>query len=183
MNGRRDSSRQYNQTYYAVRARYDGNAVRKTELPAYSPNVRIKSRPKTQKKLTKGQLEKKRAIKMRSRLSIIFSILFIAIAAFAVLCRGVMITESTNRIEKKEKELSDLISTNERIKMEIEHSLDLKTVEDAAIDRLGMRQPEKYQTVYINLGQVDHVEKTSGAMLGEQNGLRAVFHKVKEYLD
>ena len=183
MNGQRQTAQQYRPSYYGTAARYDGNAVRKTEMPAYHPNVRIKTRPKQQKSPTKAQLTQKHAAARRARLSVIFSILFVALAAFGVLCRGVIITESTNRIEKKEKELSDAVSTNERMKMEIEHSLDLKTVEDAATGRLGMRQPEKYQTVYVNLDQVDHVEKISGASVGAESKLAAVFGKVKEYLD
>lgn len=177
MNAQRQMPRQYGQGHY-VGTHYDGNAVRKTELPQHSTNVRFKSRPNKQKQPTQ-----KRAAKVRARLAVFFSILFVATAAFAVLCRGVMITESTNRLEKKRKELSDMESTNRRMEMEIEHSLDLKTVENAATERLGMRQPEKYQTVYVNLEQVDHVEKIKGNSLGEENKLLAAFAKVKEYLD
>ncbi len=182
MNAQRQMSRQYGRNYYGT-MHYDGNAVRKTELPVHSQNVRFKSQPKKQKQLTKAQAARRRAARVRARLAVVFSILFVAVAAFAVLCRGVMITESTNRIEKKRKELSDMVSTNQRMEMEIEHSLDLKTVEDAATGRLGMRQPEKYQTVYVNLDQVDHVEKIKGGVTGEQNKLQAAFGKIKEYLD
>lgn len=182
MNAQRQIPKQYSQNHYGS-ARYDGNAVRKTELPQHSQNVRFKSRPNKQKQLSKAQSAKKRAARVRARLAVLFSILFVATAAFAVLCRGVMITESTNRLEKKRKELSDMVSTNQRMEMEIEHSLDLKTVEDAATERLGMRQPEKYQTVYVNLEQVDHVEKIKGSSPGEENKLLAAFGKVKEYLE
>lgn len=172
----------YEHAYYGG-AYYDGNAVRKTEVPGYSPNVRIKSRPQPKKKLTKSQAAKQKKAKLRARLSMIFSILMVAAAAFAVLYRGVIITETTNRIEKKEKELTNLVASNQKLQMEIDHALDLKTVEEAATQRLGMRQPEKYQTVYVNLDQVDHVEKISSGETGQQSKLSAFFNSVKEYLD
>ncbi len=176
-------AKRYSQTYYGKNSYYDGNAVRKTELPVYAPNVRIKSKPSPHKKLTKAQAAQKRRAKIRARLSAIFSIVLLMMAAFFVLYRGVLITESTNQIEKKEKELSNLIASNQKLQMEIGHALDLKTVEEAATERLGMRQPEKYQTVYVNLDQVDHVEKISGQEIEEENKLAAFFNEAKEYLD
>ncbi len=147
----------YEQGYYG-RSFYDGNAVRKTELPSYAPNVRIRAVPKT--KQSTGQTQAKQKANARAKLSVIGAIFLIALAAFCVLYRGVVITDTTNRIEKSQKELNNLVATNKRMEMEIEEALDLKKVESIATDKLGMRRPEKYQTVYVALPQVDHVEKT-----------------------
>ncbi|MBQ3553604.1 MAG: cell division protein FtsL [Clostridia bacterium] len=148
----------YEQGYYG-RNYYDGSAVRKTELPSYAPNVRIKAAPAPKKKVSRQTAAQRRA-NVRAKLSVLGAILLVAMAAFFVLCRGVMITETTNRIEKSQKELSNLVATNKRMEMEIEEALDLKNVESVATEKLGMRRPEKYQTVYVTLPQVDHVEKT-----------------------
>ena len=179
---RRDNaSYYYDQANYG-RTYYDGNAVRKTELPSYNPNVRIKTSVKP-KQLTKEQIAKKQKQQAKAKVKSLLAVALLIVAAFFVLYRGVVITEKTNAIEKKEKQLSDIVATNERVKMEIEHALDLKTVESAAVDRLGMNRPEKYQTVYVDLNQVDHVEKISKGNIGEESKLFAFFGKAKEYLD
>lgn len=175
-------SHYYDQTHYG-RTYYDGNAVRKTELPSYNPNVRIKTSPQPKKQPSKAQAVKSQKQQAKARVTSLLSAALLIVAAFFVLYRGVLITETTNNIEKKEKQLSNLIATNERIKMEIEHALDLKTVESAAVDRLGMNRPEKYQTVYVDLNQVDHVEKISKGNIGDESKLFAFFGKAKEYLD
>ena len=179
---RDNASYYYDQTNYG-RTYYDGNAVRKTELPSYNPNVRIKTSVKPKKTLKKEQLAKQQKQQAKAKVKSLLSVALLIVAAFFVLYRGVVITETTNAIEKKEKQLSDIVATNERVKMEIEHALDLKTVESAAVDRLGMNRPEKYQTVYVDLNQVDHVEKISKGNIGEESKLFAFFGKAKEYLD
>ena len=121
-------------------------------VPAHSPNVRIKERPKAKPKAqTKQIVKKKTKTKAKAKISTIFMIAFLAAAAFLVLFRGVMITEKCNQIEKKEKELTDTVAVNQKMQLEIDQSLDLKKVESVATEKLGMRRPEKYQTVYVNL--------------------------------
>ncbi len=180
---RRDNASYYYDQRSYGRRYYDGNAVRKTELPSYNPNIRIKTSPQPKKQTGKAQTLKKQKQQAKARVTTLLSAALLIVAAFLVLYRGVLITETTNAIEKKEKQLSNLVATNERVKMEIEHALDLKTVENAAVERLGMNRPEKYQTVYVDLNQVDHVEKISKGNIGEESKLFAFFGKAKEYLD
>lgn len=168
---------------YDYRDAYYGGYRGQNAVPAHSPNVRIKERPKAKPKAqTKQIVKKKTKTKAKAKISTIFMIAFLAAAAFLVLFRGVMITEKCNQIEKKEKELTDTVAVNQKMQLEIDQSLDLKKVESVATEKLGMRRPEKYQTVYVNLEQVDYVEKTSGHAAGGINIL-GLFNTIKEYLD
>lgn len=181
MSGRENASASYTKTYLGTY--YDGNAVRKTELPSNNPNIRIKTGASAKKRPSKEQIMRQKKAQLRAKLSAFGAVMLIVLAAFLVLYRGVVITETTNRIETKEKELTNIIATNKRVEMEIEHALDLKIVENAALERLGMSRPEKYQTVYVDLNQVDHVEKISKGDHFGAGKLLVFFDKAKEYLD
>ena len=181
MSGRENAATNYGKTYFGTY--YDGNAVRKTEIPSNNPNIRIKTGANVKKGPSKEQIARQKKARLRAKISAFGAVMLIVLAAFLVLYRGVLITEATNRIEMKEKELTDIIATNKRVEMEIEHALDLKTVESVAVERLGMSRPEKYQTVYVDLNQVDHVEKISGGDHFGASKLFAFFDKAKEYLD
>lgn len=89
------------------------------------------------------------------------SIAIVVVFAFLVLCRGVMITDKSADIDRKRTELNALITSNEKLQVEIDRSLDLDKVEAIAINELGMRRAEKYQTIYVDLEQTDFVEKTA----------------------
>ena len=115
-----------------------------------SPNVRIK--------VTKKAAETK---KKSAETAGIAKVLLVMCCAFIVLFRGVMITDRTSNVEKKQAELEALITSNEKLQFEIDRSLDLDHVEKVAKDELGMRRAEKYQTIYLNLEQTDFVEKTA----------------------
>ena len=131
---------------------YD-NAVRTaypSAFPQTSSNVRIKVSNKPE-----------RAAVRRNRLAGISKIMLVVAFAFIVLLRGVMLTDKTATIEKKQSELEALIASNEKLQFEIDRSLDLDKVESIARNELRMLPAEKHQTVYINIDQVDYVERTA----------------------
>ncbi len=136
-----------------------------------SPNVRIKvsKKPATVQKKNAGAAG-------------IAKVLLVMCCAFVVLFRGVMITDRTSTVEKKQAELEALVTSNEKLQFEIDRSLDLDHVEAIAKDELGMRRAEKYQTVYLNLEQTDFVEKTAkDASLSRK--VSRMFNNTKAYLD
>ena len=49
---------------------------------------------------------------------------------------------------------------------ELEESIDLTSVEEAAVNRLGMQRPSKNQTVYVNIKQDDVCELTANEVEG-----------------
>lgn len=119
-------------------------------LPKEQSNVRIRVSAKT----------KEQAVTKKAHALGLGKILIVALFAFLVLCRGVMITDKSAAVAEKKAELNALITSNEKLQVEIDRALDLKNIEAIAVNELGMRRAEKYQTVYVELAQADFVEKT-----------------------
>lgn len=141
-------------------------------LPHPSPNVRIKVSKKAQT-----------AAQRRANILGIFKILFVMCCAFVILYRGVLLTDKCAAVEKKQAELETLIATNEKLQFEIDRSLDLDKVEKIARNDLGMHPVEKYQTVYINLEQVDYVEQVAKNEFSPASRIAEFFTGLVEYLD
>ena len=153
---------------------YGYNTVIDTERKS---NIRIKSVKKTApKEAVKAVPKTKRKAKKTN-----FALVMLVAIAFMVLCRGVAITEKTDLLERKHKELEAILAANEKTQIEIDSALNLKNVEDKAVNELNMARPEKHQTVYIKIDQQDVVEKTEKT----NNASHAIgfFGTLKAYLD
>ncbi len=83
-------------------------------------------------------------------------------AAFAVACiilyRNVVIIEASSEVAALSSRLEEVKSANTKKSLALEQSLDLKKVEDIAVNELGMKRPDKYQTVYVDVTQNDYAE-------------------------
>ncbi len=137
-----------------------------------SPNVRIKVSKKPQE-----------VVRKNANVAGIVKVLLVMCCAFVVLFRGVMITDRTSNVEKKQAELNALITSNEKLQFEIDRSLDLDHVEAVARDELGMRRAEKYQTIYLNLEQTDYVEKTAKGYFTPTKRFGRFFDSIVAYFD
>lgn len=150
---------------------YDNRQTREIypdQLPYSSPNVRIKISTKTKQNAHK-----------RVDIAGLGRIFLIVACAFVVLFRGVMITDKNTTVQEKLSQLEATITANEKLQVEIDQALDLDKVETIARDELGMRQAEKYQTVYLNLSQSDYVEKTAKP----ESHVGAFLSSIVAYLD
>ncbi len=89
----------------------------------------------------------------------------IVIAIFIVLLtisyRNSQINEKFNQVQTLKRELSSLQKENEQLKVSIENSLNLNTIEKLAKEKLGMQKLTNKQTVYISLPRKDYVESAS----------------------
>ncbi len=102
-----------------------------------------------------------RASVAKSRRNTVLSVVLLAVMAFLVLFRGLMITSGYEKLEAKNKELEAVIAENQKIQYKIDQMLDLKNVENIAKNTYNMGEPTKAQTIYINLDQTDEVKKVS----------------------
>lgn len=166
-------------------AYHDNLAYQYEYAPAYdplapSPRRRATARPKPQ---TKSAAKPKAAAKPRLRFTTVLMALVIAVGAFFILYRAVTITAMTNEITKKEKQLSDLQAANQQTSLEIDRSLDLKKIEETATQRLGMRRPEKFQMVYVDLEKVDYVEHTAKSEGNLFTKIGGFFRSIAHYFD
>lgn len=127
--------------------------------------------------------KKQRAAAKRANALGLLKIALVVFCAFFVLYRGLVITDKCNAVEQKRNELNALITSNEKLQFEIDRSLDLKHVEAVAQNELGMRRAEKYQTIYIDLEQVDYVEKTAKHQFSPASRIAEFCTGLMAYLD
>lgn len=81
---------------------------------------------------------------------------------FAVAC-GVLygnarIIQASSRVSELQAELEQAKEDNNQKMLDLEKSLDLKKVEEIATTQLGMKRPEKYQIVYVDVQQSNYGE-------------------------
>ena len=91
--------------------------IRAVKTTAKENNVKTVKRTKSRAKLHK-----------KTNLALFL----LAIVAFMVLSRGVMITEKIDRIEEKRDALNQMIASNQKTQIEIDSALNLKNVEEIA---------------------------------------------------
>ncbi len=110
----------------------------------------VEDLPKQDIKISKKQ--KKKQIKLTLLVVGIFIILL------TISYRNSQINEKFNHVQKLKRELSSLQKENEQLKVSIENSVNINTVEKLAKEKLGMQKLTNKQTVYITLPKKDYVE-------------------------
>ena len=147
-----------------------------TPYPVQHPQTQSNVRIRVSKKQEQLALRRAHALGLAK-------IALVVLCAFVVLFRGVMITDRCTVISQKQADLNALITANEKLQFEIDRSLDLNNVEAIAQNELGMRPAEKYQTVYIDLEQVDFVEKTAKNEFSPASRIAEFFTGLMTYFD
>ena len=142
----------------AVDFGYTGNAVPK-RAPVYAPPVRKEVEHETNTKARTAPAKKR-----RGGISI-STVLFFAVAMFLVVT---LISEYTKLVSLSDstvglrEELSELQKENTTLKTRYESEINLKEIEEFAINELGMVMPSSDRVVYIDLSEPDKVVLGSG---------------------
>lgn len=102
----------------------------------------------------------------KNRALIVCYVLMIILSAVFMIGKNVSEYESKLEIKRLQKELASLESYTSQKLFELEESIDLTSIEEQALTRLGMQRPTKNQTVYVNIKQDDVCELTSGEVEG-----------------
>lgn len=135
--------------------------------PEYSPSRRKKqlevktTAPKKKAKTSKKQKNKK--IKQTLTVLALFAVLL------AISYRNSQINESFNEVQALKTELASIQKENEQLEVNIENSLNLNNVEQAAKEKLGMQKLTNKQTAYIELPKKDYVKSASEEVVIEEN--------------
>ncbi len=144
-----------------AKSRYEyGTSPRKVEpqIPrrkqSQKKNLKIvEDLPRQEIKISKVQ--KKRQIKLT------LIVIGIFILLLTISYRNSQINEKFNHVQRLKKELSSLQKENEQLKVSIENSLNLNTIEKQAKETLGMQKLTNKQTVYVSLPKKDYIESPS----------------------
>ena len=172
-----------------------GTSPRKIQ-PEYNPKnnpYRNPKRKQTNKKKTKQNNknikkikaeEKQRMEQLKKEKKIHYQNIAIIISMFLILLtisyRNSLITEKFNQIQNRKQELSALEKTNGQTEINIESSLNLKSLEKSAKKQLGMQKLENDQKVYITLPKKDYTESATPEIETENtsNWLKDLFAKL-----
>lgn len=115
----------------------------------------------------------------------IFVIITIALAAGFMISTFVTVNETRAEVKSLETYLLEMEAITSQKAFDLDHSIDLATIEEEATTRLGMKRPEKYQTVYVNVSREDVTEKTVGEVENAKgrisDTLKAIIGNIVEF--
>lgn len=125
-------------------------------------NIRVvEDLPRQKVKISKEQ--KNRQIKLT------LSVIGIFIILLTISYRNSQINEKFNKVQTLKRELSSIQKENEQLKVSIENSLNLNTIEKVAKEKLGMQKLTNRQTIYVALPKKDYVESASEEVIIEND--------------
>lgn len=85
----------------------------------------------------------------------------VALSAGFMISEFVAVNETKQQVAVVEKQLASAEALTAQKMFELERSVDLSEIEEEATTRLGMKRPDKYQIIYLNVKQDNVTEKTS----------------------
>lgn len=124
-----------------------GKQVKKSKLKV------IENTPRQDIQISKEQKRK------QTKLTLIVIGIFILLLTISY--RNSQINEKFNQVQALKRELSSLQKENEQLKVSIENSVTLNTIEKLAKEKLGMQKLTNKQTIYVTLPKKDYVETVS----------------------
>lgn len=96
----------------------------------------------------KKNSKKKKTVKA---IRTLLGVMVFFILGFVIVLRFALLTDMASTLDKQKKKLSGLEKTKSQLQTEV--TIDLKTVDDIAKNKLGMDRPYKYQIVYVDLSK------------------------------
>lgn len=147
-----------------------GTSPRKIQ-PEYTPSRRKNNKAEQKKQIerkVKENVKAKKKVQRRKRkivlyVGIAFSVLL------AISYRNSIINENFAKVKSLKSDLSAIEKENEQLQVSIESSLNLKNLEQAAKEKLGMQQLNNNQKIYINLPKKDYVEPAAEEVVINEN--------------
>lgn len=113
----------------------------------------VEDLPRQDVKISKEQKKRQRKLT--------FAVIGIFVLLLTISYRNSQINEKFNQVQNMKRELSSLQKENEQLKVTIENSLNLNTIEKLAKEKLGMQKLTNKQMVYVTLPKKDYVESAS----------------------
>lgn len=151
-----------------ARSKYEyGTSPRKLEPETPKKKQAKKKKLKVVEDLPRQDVKiSKEQKKRQTKLTLVVIGIFILLLTISY--RNSQINEKFNEVQNLKRELSSLQKENEQLKVSIENSLNLNTIEKQAKEKLGMQKLTNKQTVYVSLPKKDYVESASEEVVIEK---------------
>lgn len=156
----------------AYNNRYQYETSPRKLQPEYEPRVKKYPKKSTAKKVNKTpkkQVKPKAKKKLKVEAKVIVYIAIGFMILFAISYRNSVINEKFAEIKKLKSNLAAIEKENDQLEVNIESSLNLKTIEQSAKELLGMQKLENSQSVYVNLPKQDYIEPASEEIVTGDN--------------
>ncbi len=147
-------------------ARYQYETSPRKLQPEYEAK-KVKNKKKLQSKPKKNKKVEVKSAK-KSQLKLVFYVIVGFGVLFTISYRNSLINESFSKNQKLRATFTTLQKENEQLSVNIEDSLNLKTIEQSAKELLGMQRLENSQKIYVNLPKQDYVEPASEEIIKEE---------------
>lgn len=136
-----------------------GATPRKLE-PEYGPRREKKSKEEIKKQIKINEKQKRDAMKLEKKKhnKNVALVVAIFLVLLTISYRSSLINERFNEIQNSKEKLASIQKTNGQLEVSIESSLNLSNVKNAAKDKLGMKELDNGQKVYVTLDKKDYVE-------------------------
>lgn len=153
--------------------------------PEYSPRRKKKATSENEnikqqiKQKAKENVKIKNAVKIRRKKLVVYIAIAFSIL-LAISYRNSLINESFSKVKTLKNELATIEKENEQLQVNIESSVNLKNIEQAAQEKLGMQRLSQDQKIYINLPKKDYVEAATEKIKTEEN--KNIFEKLVKFI-
>lgn len=134
-----------------------------------------KKNNKSRKRPKRGKRQKRQEI---SYLGKVACVMVLTVSAIFMIIQFVEANESRSALASAKSQYDFELSVTAQKSFELEQSIDLSKIEKEATMRLGMRRPEKYQTIYLDVKRDDTTERTADEVEGIGNRAINLFNSV-----
>ena len=146
--------------------------------PEYVPTKKAKKKTNVKPQNTKKP-SKQQKNKYNYKPVVYIGLAFVML--FTISYRYSLINEEYNSKENVKSKVSAVQKENEQLKVSIENSLNLSSIEKAAQDKLGMQKLTNDQKIYISLPKKDYVQSSTDntETTTEKSWLEKIIEKIK----
>ena len=142
---------------------------RKLQPERIPAKKKTQSKKKTVVKKVAPKTAKKTKKKAKYNYKPIAYIMLGFVMLFTISYRNSLINENYNKKENIKSQVSAMQKENEQLKVSIENSLNLSSIEKAAQDKLGMQKLDNSNKIYLDLQKKDYVEPASEEVILNDN--------------
>ena len=184
-------SRQYSYQYETSprKIKPDYNKPRKNAPQYNKPKTKTKVTPKVQKpkkNIAKNKkqedIKKQNILIQKTNVAVFFKSALLFLIIFFMIFMNSKLNESFSQIQKLRTEITEIQKENDQLEINIQNSVNLNNIEQAAKELLGMQKLSSKQTFYISLPKKDYVEPRTEKVIieeEEKTEIENIIEKIK----
>ena len=142
---------------------------------------------KPEKKVIKNRVKKqedvqaKKVLIAKTKVTVFFKCALLFLIVFFMIFMNTRLSESISQIQKLKAQITEIQKENDQLEINIQNSINLNNIEQAAKELLGMQKLNNKQTSYITLSKKDYVEaRTEKVIIEEETTwIEGIIEKVK----